>query len=360
MFKIKRRKTRTVKIGNIKIGSGHPVAIQSMVKVRASDVEASVVQINDLQRAGCEIVRIAVEDLKDASAIAAIKRKTRLPLVADIHFDHRLALASIESGVDKIRLNPGNIYKESHVRSVIDAAKQAHIPIRIGANSGSLRTRSSDTAGALVKSVQEYLKVFKRMKFHDIVISLKGSGILETIYAYKKMARVCDYSFHLGVTATGLPLDGVVKSSAGMGVLLFAGIGDTIRVSLLEQPSEEVRVAQLLLASLGLRTFGPQLVCCPTCGRCEVDLSAKAHRFEALLSQLSNSEKELLKNTKIALMGCVVNGPGEARDAEAGIAFSRHKGILFEKGQIVKTVGLASGEKELFNQLKKVIKKNRR
>ncbi|HAJ56701.1 MAG TPA: 4-hydroxy-3-methylbut-2-en-1-yl diphosphate synthase [Candidatus Omnitrophica bacterium] len=360
MIKIKRRRTRTVRIGGVKIGSGYPVAIQSMVKVSAKDIEASVAQINDLERVGCEIIRIAVEDMDDALALSVIKRKTRLPLVADIHFDYRLALAAIESGVDKIRLNPGNIYKESQVRSVIDAAKQAHIPIRIGANSGSLRSRSKHAADALVKSVQEYLKVFKRMKFHDIVISLKASSILETIQAYQKMAKVCDHPLHLGITATGLPLDGVVKSCAGLGVLLFDGIGDTIRISLLDEPKEEVRVAQILLSSFGLRAFGPQLVCCPTCGRCEVDLAAKAGRFDALLSGLPHSQKELLKNTKIALMGCVVNGPGEAREADLGIAFSKHRGILFEKGNVIRTVGLASGEKELFKLLTKVVRRKKK
>ncbi len=353
---IKRHKTRTVKVGNIKIGPAHPIAIQSMVKVKAVDVDASVAQINELAGIGCEIVRIAVEDKKDAAAIRNIKGRISIPLVADIHFDYRLALASIEAGADKIRLNPGNIYKKEQVCSVIDAAKSAHIPIRIGANSGSLKVTSKDTAGALVKSVVDYLKVFKKMKFNDIVISLKGSDILETIAAYRKMSCVCDYPLHLGITATGAPLDGIVKSSAGLGVLLFDGIGDTIRVSLLDEPREEVKVAQLLLASLGLRFFGPQLVCCPTCGRCEVNLRQKADRFEGFLSKLPDKEKELLKHIKVALMGCVVNGPGEGRQADMGIAFSKHKGILFKKGKVVGTVGLSSGEEKLFKMLRSVLK----
>lgn len=357
MLRIKRRKTRAVKIGKVTIGSGHPVAIQSMVKVSACDVEAAVTQINDLERAGCEIMRIAVEDRRDVAALYALKRRIRLPLVADIHFDHRLALAAVEAGVDKVRLNPGNIFRDNEVRSVIDAAKAAHIPIRIGANSGSLKIRSKDTATALVRSVREYLKVFKRMRFHDIVISLKGSDVLDTVAAYEKMSSFCDYPLHLGVTATGLPLDGVVKSSIGLGMLLFKGIGDTIRVSLLDEPREEVRVAQYLLNSLKVRTFGPQLICCPTCGRCEVDLRAKVRTFDVFLSQLSRSEKERVKNYKIALMGCVVNGPGEAREADLGIAFSKHKGVLFKDAGIVKSVSLSSGEKELFRLLKKDIKR---
>ncbi len=350
---IKRRTTRSVRVGNIKIGSSHPVAIQSMVKVAARDVEASVRQINALEAAGCEIIRIAVEGCEDAAAIRLIKKKTRLPLVADIHFDYRLALAAIEAGADKVRLNPGNIYRPEEVCSVIRAAQDARIPIRIGANSGSLKARAKDTASALVKSVQDYLKVFKRMNFKDIVISLKGSDILDTIAAYEKMSKVCDYPLHLGITATGLPLDGVVKSSAGLGVLLFKGIGDTIRISLLDEPREEVRVAQLLLECLGMRSFGPQMVCCPTCGRCEVDLRSKAEAFEAFLSGLSQREKARLKGFKVALMGCVVNGPGEAKEADIGIAFSKHKGILFKKGVVVKTVPLGAGEKELLKLLKK-------
>jgi (E)-4-hydroxy-3-methylbut-2-enyl-diphosphate synthase len=357
VLKIKRRKTRSVRIGRVTIGSGRPVAIQSMVKVPASDIEAAVRQIQDLELAGCEIMRIAVENKQDAASLGAIKKRIRLPLVADIHFDYRLALAAIEAGVDKVRLNPGNIFRENEVRSVIDAAKAARIPVRIGANSGSLKISSKDTASALVKSVLEYLKVFKRMRFHDIVISLKGSDILDTVAAYEKMSSFCDYPLHLGVTATGLPLDGVVKSSVGLGMLLFKGIGDTIRISLLDEPREEVRVARYLLNSLKLRAFGPQLICCPTCGRCEVDLRAKVRAFDVFLSQLSREAKERFKNYKIALMGCVVNGPGEAREADYGVAFSKHKAVLFKDARIVKSVPLSAGEKELFELLKKDVKR---
>ncbi len=352
MREIKRRKTRTVKIGDLRIGSGHPVAIQSMVKVPAKDVKRAVDQINRLESAGCEIVRIAVEDRDDAQAIALIKKKTGLPLVADIHFDYRLAILSIESGVDKVRLNPGNVFKAEEVRSVISAAKNAHIPIRIGANSGSLKVARRDTASALVDSVSEYLKIFKKSAFKDIVISLKGSDILDTITAYEKMSRICDYPMHLGITATGLPLDGIVKSSAGLGVLLFKGIGDTIRMSLLDEPTQEVRVAQFLLNSFGMRIFGPQLICCPTCGRCEVDLRAKADTFQRLLSDLMPAQRERIKKYKIALMGCIVNGPGEAKEADLGIAFSKRRGVLFKTGKIVKTVSLEKGEEELFKLLR--------
>lgn len=351
MHNIKRRKTRTVSIGGVKIGSAHPIAIQSMVKILPKDVRGAVAQIKELERLGCEIARIAVEDAADAAALARIKKQTRLPLVADIHFDYRLALLAIDAGVDKIRLNPGNIFKTNEVFDVISAAKNAHIPIRIGANSGSLRVAGRDAARALAGSVVEYLKIFKKARFQDIVISLKGSNILETIAAYERMASLCDYPLHVGITATGLPLDGIVKSSAGIGMLLFKGIGDTIRVSLLGEPGPEVSVARFLLNSLGLRKFGPELICCPTCGRCEVDLLKKAQKFEEKLNTLSAAQKSRLSDYRIALMGCVVNGPGEAREADIGIAYSKRKGILFKKGKVARTVCLNRGEDELFSCL---------
>ena len=356
-MKILRRKTRTVRIGGVKIGSDHPVAIQSMVKVAAKDAEAAIAEIKKLEAVGCEIVRFAVEDKKDAEAIRIMKRHVRLPLVADIHFDYSLALAAIDAGCDKVRLNPGNIYKPKEVRAVIAAAKNKGVPIRIGANSGSLRQTSKNTALALVASVQDYLKIFKKENFHNLVISLKGSTMLDTIGAYKKMASLCDYPFHLGVTATGQPLDGVVKSSAAVGVLLFNGIGDTIRISLLDEPRQEVFVGQLLLNSLGLRKFGPEWICCPTCGRCKVDLLKKAEYFKNLLETLSIQEKSRLKNYKIALMGCVVNGPGEAREATLGIAFSKHKAVLFRRGNVFGSVPLSQGEKKLFEILKKDLRR---
>lgn len=354
MLRIKRRKTRTVSIGNLKIGSDHPIAIQSMVKVQAKDAEASVRQINELEDRGCEIVRIAVEDKKDVLSLKKIKRQTRLPLVADIHFDYRLALAAIDAGVDKVRLNPGNIYKPKEVLSIIAAAKGAHIPIRIGANSGSLRVKSKDTASSLVKSVMDYLIFFKKANFHDLVISLKGSNIFDTMAAYEKIARICDYPLHLGITATGLLLDGVVKSSIGLGFLLFKGIGDTIRISLLGSPQQEVEVAQYLLNNLGLRKFGPELICCPTCGRCEVDLLEKATNLKSRIDEWGPRERKRLNNYKVALMGCVVNGPGEAREADLGIAFSKHKGVLFKRGKILCSVSLKDGEKEVFKMLKEI------
>jgi len=349
----KRRLTRTVRIGRVRVGSGHPIAVQSMLKVPARRTAQAVAQLRALERAGCEIVRLAVEDPKDAAAIPALRKATRLPLVADIHFDHRLALAAIEAGVDKVRLNPGNIYRPREVREVIAAARRVRIPVRVGANSGSLRVRGRDHAAALAASVRQYLKIFEKMRFRDIVISLKASTVMDTIRAYRLMARSCDYPFHVGVTATGLPLDGVIKSSIGMGVLLSEGIGDTIRASLLDAPSREVAVAQGILAALGLRSFGPQFICCPTCGRCAVDLRAQAQAVEEGLRHLSKEERARVGNTRIAIMGCVVNGPGEAREADLGVAFSRRKGAIFRKGRIVETVKFSRARKVLVSMLKR-------
>ena len=350
---IKRRKTRTVRIGSVRIGSGHPIAVQSMLKVPAKRTAAACAQIKALEAAGCEIVRLAVEDARDAAAIPALKKVTRLPLVADIHFDHRLALAAIEAGVDKVRLNPGNIFRPKEVRDVIAAARAARIPIRVGANSGSLRLRRRDPAQALVAGVRLYLRTFEKMRFRDIVISLKASTVMETVRAYRLMARACAYPFHLGVTATGLPLDGIIKSSIGIGGLLSEGIGDTIRASLLDEPGREVAVAQGILSALDLRSFGPRFICCPTCGRCAVDLSAQARELEESLRHLSRAERARIGNSKIAIMGCVVNGPGEAREADLGVDFSKHKGALFKKGRIVKTVRFGEAHRALLSMLKR-------
>lgn len=357
-MEIKRRKTRQVRIGKLSIGSAHPIAIQSMLKVRAKDIPAAIRQARQLEGAGCDIIRLAVEDEKDTAAIKTIKRNCCLPIVADIHFNYRLALASIESGADKVRLNPGNIYRPIEVREVIAAARDKAIPIRIGANSGSLRIRGASTACRLVKSALSYLRIFEKLCFYDIVISLKASNVMDTIAAYRLIARKCDYPLHLGITSTGLPLDGIVKSSLGIGMLLFDGIGDTIRISLLDTPFKEVLVAQSLLSGLGLRHFGPEMVCCPTCGRCEVDLRRKAGAIQAWLEKQDRSRKGRIRPYKIAVMGCVVNGPGEAREADIGIAFSRRKGILFKKGKVVRTVGLDRGEKALLGILKKEMEIN--
>ena len=299
-MQIKRRKTRVVKIGNVRIGAGNPVAIQSMAKTKTSDVAKTIKQIKELERFGCEIVRVAVKDKADAAAIRKIKSGISIPLVADIHFDWRLAMEAIEAGVDKIRLNPGNIYRKSEIAEVVSAAKLARIPIRVGVNSGSVRGGDC-SVDAMVRSARDYIKVLEGLKFRDIVLSLKASNVLDTIEAYRKISKICDYPLHLGVTATGSPFKGAVKSSVAIGALLSEGIGDTIRVSLTDKPEQEVVAAKAILEALGLRTFGPQVISCPTCGRCEVDLVRIVDGLEKKISRsgIAFSKRPL----RVAVMG---------------------------------------------------------
>ncbi|MBI5145538.1 MAG: flavodoxin-dependent (E)-4-hydroxy-3-methylbut-2-enyl-diphosphate synthase [Candidatus Omnitrophica bacterium] len=328
-----RRKAKVIKIGNISIGGNNPIAIQSMVKTRTADIERTSRQIKELKDAGCEIVRLAIKDNADAQALKKIRSEAKIPLVADIHFHWQLALEAIDNGADKIRLNPGNIYRKEEIREIARAAKQAHIPIRVGVNSGSLR-KTKNIADVMVKEVLEYVKVLEEFKFYDIVISLKASNILDTIEAYRKIAATCDYPLHLGVTATGLPQQGVVKSSIAVGALLLEGIGDTIRVSLTDTAKTEVQAAKIILEALGLRRFGPEIISCPTCGRCEVDLVKLVNEFEKELTAVNC--KLLTVNSRplrVALMGCEVNGPGEAREADLGIAFGSKVGLLFRRGR---------------------------
>lgn len=350
-MKIDRRKTRVVNVGSVPIGGNKPVSVQSMAKTRIADIDKSIAQIKSLEKQGCEIVRVAVKDAADARAISRIKPQINIPLVADIHFNWRLAVEAIESGADKIRLNPGNIYKKEEVREIARLAKARHIPIRVGVNSGSLRRENNRRLSidqAMVAGAMGYIRMLEGFKFRNIVVSLKGSDIFSTIAAYRRMSRLCDYPLHLGVTATGSPLSGILKSSAALSVLLLEGIGDTIRVSLTDQPEAEVRVARSLLEALGLRTFGPQLVSCPTCGRCEVDLVRIVRELEDKFSSLS-----LSRPLKVAVMGCVVNGPGEAREADIGIAFGRKSGLLFKKGKAKGQVPFESCARVL---LKEVLK----
>jgi len=335
---IKRRKTKSIKIGNISIGGNHPILIQSMVKAPTKNIKTVLKQINGLENAGCEIIRVAVKDKQDAKAISKIKRHIRIPIVADIHFNYKFALEAIDSGVDKIRLNPGNIFKKDQIKEVAKKVKEKDIPIRVGVNSGSLRqkySRSNNPEVALIEQARDYIRILKDFGIDKIVISLKSSNIGETINAYRKISKLYNYPLHLGVTATGLFYDGIVKSSLGIGLLLLEGIGDTIRVSLLEDPLQEIRVAKNILSSLGIRRFGPDYICCPTCGRCEVDLRKKARE---LALKLENLNHKISGDLTIALMGCMVNGPGEAKNADIGIAFGKKKGILFKKGRIIDTI----------------------
>ena len=342
-----RRKTKVIKIGKVNIGGNFPVAIQSMAKAKTSEVSRVVAQINGLEAAGCEIVRAAVKDHADAAALREIKKNINIPLVADIHFDWVLAMEAIESGVDKIRLNPGNIYKKSQIREVVSAAKLAGIPIRIGLNSGSVGEEGKGQVKAMVDKARGYLKIMEGLKFREIVVSLKAQNALDTIAAYRQMAGYCDYPFHLGVTATGLPQEGLIKSDVAIGALLLDGIGDTIRISLTDKPVEEVKAAKCLLKSLGLRDFGPEIISCPTCGRCEVNLFKVIKDLESKLTAKPTSHvpyptsRVTRRPLKVAVMGCVVNGPGEAKHADLGVAFGKKDGLLFKKGKPVKKVSVA-------------------
>ena len=356
-MKIYRHKTKTVKIGDVNIGGNNPIAIQSMAKVKTADIDRAIKQIKGLEVVGCEIVRVAVKDNADAKALRDIKQGINIPLVADIHFDWRLAIKAIDSGVDKIRLNPGNIYKIEHVREIAKAAKLACIPIRVGLNSGSLpgirkrKPRVRDVAHDMVEGALDYIRILEGFKFYDIVVSLKGSNIFDTIEAYRKMTEVCDYPLHLGVTAGGPTYSGTIKSSIALGVLLLEGIGDTIRISLTDNPKQEVKTAKTILEAVDLRSFGPEIISCPTCGRCEVDLVKVVSELENRISDVNH--KSSAHPIKLAIMGCMVNGPGEARDADIGIAFGRKEGLLFRKGKSVKKVSFVN----CIDTLSKAIKK---
>ena len=351
---MKRRKTKVIKIGKIKIGGKNPVIIQSMTKTDTRETKKTITQIKELEKAGCEIVRVAVKDVPAARAIKIIKRKINIPIVADIHFDYRLALESVKSGADKIRINPGNISKPEELKEIIKAAKRQKIPIRIGLNSGSLRkstVHSQQSTDLFVKTAQKYIKLFEKENFRDIIISLKSSDVRETVGAYKKLAALCDYPFHIGVTAAGPYDTGIVKSSIGIGSLLLDGIGDTIRVSLTGNPIEEVTAAKRILQALRLRNFGPEIISCPTCGRCQVDLVEIVKKFEKAILNTHYSILDTKKPITIAIMGCEVNGPGEARQADIGVAFGKYFGMLFKKGKIVKKVKSKNAVKELLKIL---------
>jgi len=329
------KKTRVVQIGNLKIGGGNPIRIQSMCNTDTRDAVATVKQILDLENAGCEIIRVAVPDMIAAKTIKDIKKGIHIPLVADIHFDYQLALESIKNGVDKVRINPGNIGKIENVQKVVDACKDKKIPIRIGINTGSLEKEAEEkygrTAQAMVASALKHIQILEKLNFHDIIISMKASDIQRTVEAYRLLSQKVDYPLHLGITESGTLNIGTVKSSVGLGIMLFKGLGDTIRVSLTGDPLEEVRVGWEILKSLKLRSRGVNLISCPTCGRTEIDLIGLANKVEKALLTID-------KPITVAVMGCVVNGPGEAKEADIGIAGGHHQGVIFKKGQVLYTV----------------------
>jgi len=351
-----RRKTRVVKIGNIFIGGSYPIAIQGMTKVKTAQIAKVLSQIKDLEKAGAQIVRLAIEDFKDAQAIREIKRNCNLPLVADIHFDWRLGIEVIESGIDKIRINPGNIYQRDKIKKLVDAARLNRTPIRLGLNSGSLRIvksslKTKSMGELLVAQAKEYLRFLEKQRFYDIVISLKGSDLKETLWAYEKMAKECDYPFHIGLTATGNALWGIVSSSMLAGILLREGIGDTLRVSLTDSCVQEIKVARYILAALGFIDFGPRIISCPTCGRCKVNLVKMVKELEEKLDEQYSFDNLSLK---IAVMGCVVNGPGEAKHADLGVAFGRKDGLLFRKGVGLRKVASHNCTKVLLEEIKRI------
>lgn len=348
---INRKKTRVVNIGGVLVGGDNPIAIQSMCNTDTRDVESTVKQIQELTEAGCEIIRVAVPDMTAAEALGEIKRRISIPLVADIHFDYKLALKAIEMGVDKLRINPGNIGSEDRIKAVVDAAKEKGIPIRIGVNSGSLEKELLQKYGevtpmALVESAMRHIRILEKYDFDDIVISIKASNVDFTMEAYSLLSKEVDYPLHLGITESGTVWSGSIKSAVGIGAILAMGIGDTIRVSLTGNPVDEVKTAKEVLKSLGVRKFGVEFVSCPTCGRTEIDLIGLANKVEEECRKID-------KDIKVAVMGCAVNGPGEAREADIGIAGGKGYGLIFKKGEIIKKLP----ENELLGALLEEIEK---
>lgn len=358
LYDLKRRRpTRQIHIGKVAIGGGAPISVQSMTNTKTTDTEATVAQIRALQAAGCDIVRLAVPDMAAAKNLGNIIRQVSVPLVADIHFDYKLALEAIHQGIDGLRLNPGNIGGEEKVKAVVRAAKEAHIPIRIGVNAGSLdkkilRKYGGVTPEALVESAMEHVHILEALDFHDMKISLKAHDVPLTIAAYRLMSQTVDYPLHLGITEAGTVNTGIIKSAVGIGALLAEGIGDTFRISLTGDPVVEVRVANEILKSLGLKEYGPTLVACPTCGRTSIDLPAIAEKVEKKLAGLS-------KPIEVAVMGCVVNGPGEARGADVGIAGGNGEGLIFRKGEIVRKVREEDLVEELFKEIDQILEERK-
>ena len=330
-----RNKTKKVQIGNVCIGGGERIAIQSMTNTKTEDVEACVAQILKLEKAGCDIIRVAVPTMEAAESIRKIKEQIHIPLVADIHFDYRLAIAAIENGADKIRINPGNIGDEKRVRAVVEKAKEYNIPIRVGVNSGSLEKHLVEkyhgvTAEGLVESALDKVHMIEEMGYDNLVVSIKSSDVMMCVKAHELLAPVCPYPLHVGITESGTLLAGNIKSSIGLGLILSQGIGDTIRVSLTGDPVEEIKSAKLILKTLGLRRGGVEVVSCPTCGRTKIDLIGLANQVENMVTEFDQLD------VKVAVMGCVVNGPGEAKEADLGIAGGCGEGLLIRKGEVIR------------------------
>lgn len=341
-----RNQTKEVAIGSVVIGGDHPVVIQSMTNTRTEDVEATVAQILRLERAGCEIIRCTVPTIEAARALKEIKKRIHIPLVADIHFDYRMAIAAIENGADKIRINPGNIGSKEKVKAVVDTAKAQNVPIRVGVNSGSLEKPLLDkyggvTAEGIVESALDKVHMIEDLGYDNLVVSIKSSDVMMCVKAHELIAQACPYPLHVGITEAGTVYSGNIKSSVGLGIILHEGIGNTVRVSLTGDPAEEIKSAKLILRTLGLRKGGIEVVSCPTCGRTRIDLISLANQVETMV-------QEFPLDIKVAVMGCVVNGPGEAKEADIGIAGGIGEGLLIKKGEIVKKVK----EEELLETLR--------
>ncbi|APH16022.1 4-hydroxy-3-methylbut-2-en-1-yl diphosphate synthase [Clostridium sporogenes] len=346
-----RKSTRKVKVGSIYVGGDSPISIQSMTNTDTRDVKSTLNQINKLEKIGCDIIRCAVPDMEASEALKIITKKSKIPVVADIHFDYKLALESIKNGVDALRINPGNIGSMERVKMVAEAAKEKSIPIRIGVNSGSLKKDILDKYGrvcpeALVESALQHVSILEKCNFNDIVISIKSSNVMQMIESYRLISEKVNYPLHLGVTEAGTTFRGTIKSSVGIGTLLAEGIGDTIRVSITGDPLEEIKIGKEILRSLGYVNEGIEFVSCPTCGRTNIDLISIAEEVEKRLLNCN-------KNIKVAVMGCVVNGPGEAREADIGIAGGKGEGLIFKKGEIIKKVK----EEDIIDELIKEIEK---
>lgn len=344
-----RTKTRKIMVGNVQIGGQNKVVIQSMCNTKTKDTESTVKQILDLEKVGCEIVRVACLDIEDAKAIKQIKEKIHIPIVADIHFDYRIALEAIESGVDKVRINPGNIGTEEKVKAVVDKCKEKHIPIRIGVNAGSLEKEllekyGKPTAKAMVESARKHIDILERLDFHEYALSLKASNLDLCIEAYEEASREFDCPLHLGITESGTEFSGTIKSSIGLGYMLRKGIGDTIRVSLSDDPVKEIKVAKEILKDCNLYSKVPTLIACPTCGRTQIDLIPIAKEVEDFLQTIE-------ADITVAVMGCAVNGPGEAREADIGVAGGIKEGLLFKKGEVIKKIP----QEKIVEELKKEI-----
>ena len=349
-----REKTRKIMVGNVQIGGQNKVVIQSMCNTKTKDIEATVKQILELEKVGCEVVRVACFDIEDAIAIKEIKKHINIPIVADIHFDYKIALQAIEAGVDKVRINPGNIGSEERVKAVVDKCKDKKIPIRIGVNAGSLekdllqKYGGKPTAEAMVESARRHIDILEKLDFYDYAVSLKASNLDLCINAYQQASEVFNCPIHLGITESGTEFSGTIKSSIGLGILLRQGIGDTIRVSLSDDPIKEIRVVKEILKDCNLYKNSPTLIACPTCGRTQIDLIPIAKQVESFL-------QEIEADITVAVMGCAVNGPGEARDADIGIAGGVKEGLLFKKGEIVKKIPQDNIVEELKKEILKMI-----